>query len=169
MLEPPSRELVSDSALGRLFFCNLRRDWSTLFDRGCALLLSRLTGGAFRCFGSVVWVEKVPGCKISKPVPCPLRIVDSRFSNDGRGRGAGVVAGWAVVCLAAIGVVKGRLGVRSPALGRELLLLLPILLILFARLAGLDSEDAGAVEQNLVNGVTSGRLDRRTAGGKLSS
>lgn len=144
--------------LGRLFFCSLRRVPSALFDRVRALLLCRLMGGAFREFGSV---ENVPGCNISKPVPCPRRMVESRLSKDWRGGAAG---------FAGFGVASGRLRVLcSLSLGRELLLLLPILLMLLAGLVGRDRGETGAVKQNCVKGVTSGRLDLRTAGGRLSS
>lgn len=159
MLESPSRELAFDSMLGRLFFCSFRRVPSALFDRVRALLLlCRLMGGAFRGFGSV---EKVPGCKISKPVPCPRRIVESRLSKDERGGG---------VCFAGVGAASGRLWreLCSLSLGREILLLLPMLLMLLAGLAGRERGETGAVKQNWVKGVTSGRLDLRTAGGRLS-
>lgn len=97
MLDTSSRELVPDSTLGRLFFCSLCRCLSALFERVRALLLlRRLTGGAFREAGSVFWAGNVPGCKISKPVPCPRKMVESRFSKDDRCGAAGF-AGIAVV------------------------------------------------------------------------
>lgn len=112
-------------------------------------------GGALPRFES-----KVPGCKISKPVPCPRKTLESRLSKDG----------WDG-SFAAIGGVGGRLRMLlSLPLGRELLLLLLlVLLMLPAELAGLESGEGGALMQNSVNGVTSGRLDLRTAGGRLSS